>query len=166
MEQTHQKSHPLPTPNLPQQPRNKNPKVSCSLLPTPDTILRFEKTSSSSAIPNSKTSMENGKSSKLPMPRSESEILSSPYLKAFKFNELKKATSNFRKDNLLGEGGFGNVYKGWLDEETFTAASPGSGMEVAIKMLIPQGFQGHKEWLVSFLPILGNFMTLVNIYRA
>ncbi|XP_073317045.1 probable serine/threonine-protein kinase PBL18 isoform X1 [Primulina huaijiensis] len=147
MEQTHQKSHPLPTPNLPQQPRNKNPKVSCSLLPTPDTIPRLEKPSCSSAIPNSETLMENGKFIKLPMPRSESEILSSPYLKAFKFNELKNATSNFHKENLLGEGGFGRVYKGWLDEETFTAARPGSGMEVAIKMLIPQGFQGHKEWL-------------------
>ncbi|XP_073035755.1 probable serine/threonine-protein kinase PBL18 [Primulina eburnea] len=146
-DQTHQKSHPLPTPNLSHQPHNKNPKASCSQLPTPDTIPRLEKPSSSLATTNPETSMEHGKSSKLPMPRSESEILSSPYLKAFKFNELKKATSNFCKDNLLGEGGFGRVYKGWLDEETFAAARPGSGMEVAIKMSIPRGFQGHKEWL-------------------
>ncbi|TKY69710.1 kinase 2B [Spatholobus suberectus] len=85
----------------------------------------------------------------LPTPRSEGEILSSPNLKAFTFNELKNATKNFRPDSLLGEGGFGYVYKGWIDEHTFTASKPGSGMVVAVKMLKPEGFQGHKEWLTE-----------------
>jgi len=75
--------------------------------------------------------------------------LSSPNLKPFTFNELKNATRNFRPDSLLGEGGFGYVYKGWIDEHTFTASKPGSGMVVAVKRLKPEGFQGHKEWLVS-----------------
>ncbi|XWS48047.1 hypothetical protein CRYUN_Cryun13aG0039000 [Craigia yunnanensis] len=79
--------------------------------------------------------------------RTESDILSSPNLKAFTFTELKNATKNFRSDNLIGEGGFGYVYKGWMDEKTFVAARPGCGMVVAVKKLKPEGFQGHKEWL-------------------
>lgn len=85
----------------------------------------------------------------LPTPRSEAEILSSPYVKAFSFNELKNATRNFRPDSLLGEGGFGYVFKGWIDEHTLTAAKPGSGLVIAVKKLKPEGYQGHKEWLVS-----------------
>ncbi|KAL6997361.1 putative serine/threonine-protein kinase pbl3 [Sarracenia purpurea var. burkii] len=80
-------------------------------------------------------------------PRSEGEILSSPHVKALSFSELKSATRNFRADSLLGEGGFGYVYKGWLDELTLTATRPGSGIVVAVKKLKPQGFQGHREWL-------------------
>ncbi|GAV78241.1 LOW QUALITY PROTEIN: Pkinase_Tyr domain-containing protein, partial [Cephalotus follicularis] len=82
-------------------------------------------------------------------PRSEGEILSSPNLKVFIFNELKNATRNFRPDSLLGEGGFGYVFKGWLDEHTLSASRPGSGMVVAVKKLKPEGFQGHKEWLTE-----------------
>jgi len=72
-------------------------------------------------------------------------------LNAFTFNELKTATKNFRTDSLIGEGGFGYVYKGWIDKETLSASKPRSGMAVAVKRLKPEGFQGHKEWLVSWL---------------
>lgn len=85
-----------------------------------------------------------------PTPRSEGEILPSPSLKAFSFNDLKNATRNFRPDSLLGEGGFGYVFKGWIDEQTLAAVRPGSGMVIAVKKLKPEGFQGHKEWLVCF----------------
>lgn len=85
----------------------------------------------------------------LPTPRTEGEILSSPNLKAFTFNELKNATKNFRPDSLLGEGGFGCVFKGFIDETTLSASRPGSGIVIAVKKLKPEGFQGHKEWLVS-----------------
>ncbi|XP_008221672.1 PREDICTED: protein kinase 2B, chloroplastic-like isoform X1 [Prunus mume] len=109
------------------------------------------KTSPSSA-PSSLTipsSGERSNGSSLPTPRTEGEILSSPNLKAFSFNELKNATRNFRPDSLLGEGGFGYVFKGWINEHTLTAAKPGSGMVVAVKKLKPEGFQGHKEWLTE-----------------
>lgn len=75
--------------------------------------------------------------------------MSSPNLKAFTFSELKSATRNFRPDSLLGEGGFGYVFKGWIDGTTLTASKPGSGIVVAVKKLKTEGFQGHKEWLVS-----------------
>lgn len=89
------------------------------------------------------------KSDTLPTPRTEGEILSSPNLKAFAFNDLRTATKNFRPDSLIGEGGFGYVYKGWLDEQTLAPSKPGSGMVVAVKRLKPEGFQGHKEWLTE-----------------
>ncbi|GFZ18017.1 protein kinase superfamily protein [Actinidia rufa] len=42
---------------------------------------------------------------------------------------------------------FGSVYKGWIDENSFAAAKPGTGMVIAVKRLNLEGFQGHKEWL-------------------
>ncbi|KAJ7978404.1 Protein kinase [Quillaja saponaria] len=101
-------------------------------------------TSSSPTVP---AYNNNKKSESVPSPRSEGDILSSPNLKPFTFSELKNATRNFRPDSLIGEGGFGYVYKGWLDEQTLSAARPGCGIVVAVKKLKPEGFQGHKEWL-------------------
>ncbi|KAJ7943509.1 Protein kinase [Quillaja saponaria] len=115
------------------------------------TTYGISKTSRSS-VPSSFTIssyIDNSSASSLPTPRSEGEILSSPNLKSFSFNELKNATRNFRPDSLLGEGGFGYVFKGWIDEHGFTAAKPGSGTVVAVKKLKPEGFQGHKEWLTE-----------------
>ena len=87
--------------------------------------------------------------SELSTPRTECEILSSSNLKAFLFSDLKNATKNFRPDSLLGEGGFGHVFKGWIDEHTLAPSKPGIGMVGAVKKLKPEGFQGHKEWLVG-----------------
>ncbi|TVU30992.1 hypothetical protein EJB05_22653 [Eragrostis curvula] len=87
--------------------------------------------------------------SELPVPRTEGEILASPNLKAFSFSDLKSSTKNFRTDSLIGEGGFGYVFKGWLDDQTLAPSKPGYGMVVAIKKLKPEGFQGHKEWLTE-----------------
>ncbi|XP_011086380.1 probable serine/threonine-protein kinase PBL3 [Sesamum indicum] len=109
------------------------------------------KTSNSSAPSSISIPPYSGKNSaeSLPTPRSEAEILSSPNVKAFSFNELRNATRNFRPDSLLGEGGFGYVFKGWIDEHTLSAAKPGSGLVIAVKKLKPEGFQGHKEWLTE-----------------
>ncbi|KAL2541705.1 Protein kinase APK1B [Abeliophyllum distichum] len=82
-------------------------------------------------------------------PRSEGEILDSSNLKIFGFNDLRTATRNFRPDSVLGEGGFGCVFKGWIDEHTFKAAKPGTGMVIAVKRLNQEGLQGHKEWLTE-----------------
>ncbi|XP_022756493.1 receptor-like serine/threonine-protein kinase At3g01300 [Durio zibethinus] len=71
----------------------------------------------------------------------------------FTFQELKSATGNFRPDSILGEGGFGYVFKGWIEENGTSPAKPGSGITVAVKSLKPDGLQGHREWVaeVDFL---------------
>ncbi|KAL6275845.1 hypothetical protein ACE6H2_019446 [Prunus campanulata] len=91
-----------------------------------------------------------------PTPRSEGEILQSSNLKSFSFNDLKMATRNFRPDSVLGEGGFGSVFKGWIDENSFTAAKPGTGIVLAVKRLNQESFQGHREWLAE-VNYLGQF---------
>ncbi|KAJ6391276.1 hypothetical protein OIU85_008738 [Salix viminalis] len=81
------------------------------------------------------------------------QILESPNLKEFTFADLKSTTKNFKSDTLLGGGGFGKVYKGWIDERTYAPSKSGSGMVVAIKKLNPESMQGFQEWQseVNFL---------------
>uniref|UniRef100_A0A9I9D2X9 non-specific serine/threonine protein kinase n=1 Tax=Cucumis melo TaxID=3656 RepID=A0A9I9D2X9_CUCME len=42
-------------------------------------------------------------------------------LRIFQFRELQAATNNFSGKNLVGKGGFGNVYKGYLQDGTIIA---------------------------------------------
>ncbi|KAE8720769.1 Serine/threonine-protein kinase [Hibiscus syriacus] len=58
----------------------------------------------------------------------------------FSFRELAAATKNFRQECLLGEGGFGRVYKGTLQS---------SGQVVAVKQLDRNHMKGCKEFLVE-----------------
>lgn len=99
-------------------------------------------------LSNSSSKVSASLSSVPPTPRSEGEILQSSNVKSFTFNDLKMATRNFRPDSVLGEGGFGSVFKGWIDEHTLAAAKAGTGIIIAVKRLNQEGFQGHKEWLV------------------
>ncbi|RDX89515.1 putative serine/threonine-protein kinase PBL17, partial [Mucuna pruriens] len=65
----------------------------------------------------------------------------------FSYEELRLATKHFRPDFILGEGGFGVVYKGVIDD----SVRPGyNATDVAIKELNREGFQGDREWLVRF----------------
>ncbi|KAD4584581.1 hypothetical protein E3N88_22182 [Mikania micrantha] len=99
-----------------------------------------------------------------PTPRSEGEILQSSNLKSFSYSDLRMATRNFRPDSVLGEGGFGSVFKGWMDEQTYIASKPGTGVVVAVKRLNLESFQGHREWLAE-VNYLGQFShpNLVNL---
>ncbi|GAA0174922.1 hypothetical protein LIER_28207 [Lithospermum erythrorhizon] len=83
----------------------------------------------------------------------EEELRVSSRLRKFAFNDLKMATRNFRPESILGEGGFGCVFKGWIEENGTAPVKPGTGLTVAVKTLNHDGLQGHKEWLaeVSFL---------------
>ncbi|KAL1195670.1 putative serine/threonine-protein kinase PBL11 [Cardamine amara subsp. amara] len=83
------------------------------------------------------------------MPRTEGEILQNANLKNFTLSELKSATRNFRPDSVVGEGGFGCVFKGWIDETSFTPSKPGTGVVIAVKRLNQDGLQGHREWLAE-----------------
>eukprot|EP00270_Netrium_digitus_P009708 TRINITY_DN2969_c0_g1_i2.p1 TRINITY_DN2969_c0_g1~~TRINITY_DN2969_c0_g1_i2.p1 ORF type:complete len:516 (-),score=90.42 TRINITY_DN2969_c0_g1_i2:478-2025(-) len=71
-------------------------------------------------------------------------------LRSFRYSELEAATNKFSRDALLGEGGFGRVFKGelLLDDEKGPVATV-----VAVKKLNTEGLQGHKEWTaeVNFL---------------
>ncbi|KAH6755939.1 Protein kinase superfamily protein [Perilla frutescens var. hirtella] len=69
-----------------------------------------------------------------------------PYNKVYSFADLKAATRNFRGDMVLGVGGFGTVYKGWVDEKTLLPSRHGTGMLVAIKKLNQESTQGFDEW--------------------
>ncbi|KAK6146878.1 hypothetical protein DH2020_017790 [Rehmannia glutinosa] len=97
----------------------------------------------------SNSSRKTSSASVPPTPRTEGEILQSSNLKSFTFSDLKAATRNFRPDSVLGEGGFGSVFKGWIDEHSLAASRPGSSMVVAVKRLNQEGWQGHKEWLAE-----------------
>ncbi|OVA18209.1 Protein kinase domain [Macleaya cordata] len=73
----------------------------------------------------------------------------------FTFRELAAATKNFRADCLLGEGGFGRVYKGRLES---------TNQIVAIKQLDRDGLQGNREFLVEVLMLsLLHHPNLVNL---
>ncbi|KAK9282847.1 hypothetical protein L1049_011070 [Liquidambar formosana] len=77
------------------------------------------------------------------------------YTYTFTFNELAAATKNFRPDCLLGEGGFGRVYKGRLES---------TNQIVAIKQLDRNGLQGNREFLVEVLMLsLLHHPNLVNL---
>lgn len=73
----------------------------------------------------------------------------------FTFRELCTATKNFTPDSLLGEGGFGRVYKGFIES---------GNQVVAVKQLDRNGFQGNREFLVEVLMLsLLHHPNLVNL---
>ncbi|KAK9938424.1 hypothetical protein M0R45_015164 [Rubus argutus] len=73
----------------------------------------------------------------------------------FTYRELCVATQNFHSDHLLGEGGFGRVYKGHLES---------TNQVVAVKQLDRNGFQGNREFLVEVLILsLLHASNLVNL---
>ncbi|KAL6126534.1 hypothetical protein ACLB2K_074581 [Fragaria x ananassa] len=73
----------------------------------------------------------------------------------FTFRELAAATKNFRADCFVGEGGFGQVYRGHLES---------TNQEVAIKKLDSNGLQGNREFLVEVLMLsLLHHPNLVNL---
>ncbi|KAH7532626.1 hypothetical protein FEM48_Zijuj04G0041600 [Ziziphus jujuba var. spinosa] len=77
------------------------------------------------------------------------ELKIASQLRKFTFNELKSATRSFRPESLLGEGGFGCVFKGWINENGTAPVKAGAGLAVAVKTLNHDGLQGHREWLAE-----------------
>jgi interleukin-1 receptor-associated kinase 1 len=64
--------------------------------------------------------------------------------RTFSLSELKKATSNFSKENVVGRGGHAKVYRGVLPD----------GQLVAVKKLLPA--PEKKDRVESFLSELGH----------
>ncbi|KAG6403666.1 hypothetical protein SASPL_135894 [Salvia splendens] len=74
-------------------------------------------------------------------PSPVAQMLPHPSLRIFTFAELRAATRNFRNDTVVGEGGFGKVYKGWLDSKSGSTV-------IAVKKLNSESLQGFQEWQV------------------
>ncbi|XP_024160147.1 cysteine-rich receptor-like protein kinase 41 isoform X2 [Rosa chinensis] len=68
--------------------------------------------------------------------RSRRTTRNGPAKGEFSFASIKVATHNFSEENLIGQGGFGPVYKGKLV----------TGQEVAVKSLSSSSHQGDKEF--------------------
>ncbi|GFZ20813.1 protein kinase superfamily protein [Actinidia rufa] len=67
----------------------------------------------------------------------------------FTFDELKKITENFRQDYMLGGGGFGIVYKGFVTKDLSKGIHP---VPVAVKVHDgDNSYQGHREWLAEVI---------------
>ncbi|KAK4266702.1 hypothetical protein QN277_027582 [Acacia crassicarpa] len=91
--------------------------------------------------------------SKLPSNPEEVEVLrrdsAAKPLIAFTYDELKEITGNFRQDRLLGGGGFGSVYKGFISEDVREGLPP---LTVAVKVHDGNNsHQGHREWLAEVI---------------
>ncbi|XP_048627867.1 probable serine/threonine-protein kinase PBL23 [Brassica napus] len=73
----------------------------------------------------------------------------------FTFQDLSVATRNFDPENQLGEGGFGRVYKGYIET---------NDKVVAVKQLDRNGYQGNREFLVEVMMLgLLHHQNLVNL---
>ncbi|XP_042424177.1 uncharacterized protein LOC122011845 isoform X2 [Zingiber officinale] len=59
--------------------------------------------------------------------------------KTFSLHEMEQATNSFDHSKIIGEGGFGRVYEGTLED----------GMKVAIKVLKRDDRQGNREFLAE-----------------
>ncbi|XP_052195087.1 receptor-like protein kinase FERONIA [Diospyros lotus] len=69
--------------------------------------------------------------------KTNASSLPSDLCRHFSLVEIKEATKNFNEDFVIGSGGFGNVYKGFIHKEAIT---------VAIKRLNPSSNQGAREF--------------------
>ncbi|KAK2634050.1 hypothetical protein Ddye_028842 [Dipteronia dyeriana] len=71
-------------------------------------------------------------------------------LRVFTFSELKTATKNFSRSLMIGEGGFGGVFRGVIR----STEDSHKKIDIAVKQLSRRGLQGHKEW-VTEVNVLG-----------
>lgn len=59
--------------------------------------------------------------------------------KTFSVSDIERATNKFDSSRILGEGGFGRVYSGTLDD----------GTKVAVKVLKREDHHGDREFLAE-----------------
>ncbi|XP_031382563.1 probable serine/threonine-protein kinase PBL17 isoform X2 [Punica granatum] len=105
--------------------------------PTEAELSRKMKSSGSGSIPSA--------------PKNVKDLQESPVnnnVDIFTYEEMRLATKHFRPDLIIGEGGFGIVYKGVIDDRVRQGYKT---TQVAIKELNPEGFQGDREWLAEII---------------
>ncbi|KAL4572790.1 hypothetical protein LXL04_019575 [Taraxacum kok-saghyz] len=120
-------------------PTNKTPNTTGNLSSAAisQTTITSTTTNSSSSGVSSQFSAASGGDDRQP----GGQILPHPNLRIFSFAELKSATRSFRSDTVLGEGGFGKVYKGWIEDK-----SNSKNNVIAVKKLNSESMQGLAEW--------------------
>nr|XP_027190161.1 receptor-like serine/threonine-protein kinase ALE2 [Cicer arietinum] len=103
----------------------------------PDVVFSFSSKRSASGAASSSTywSMPGSRS----MSFSSGTITYTGSAKIFTLNEIEKATNNFNPSRILGEGGFGIVYKGSLYD----------GRDVAVKILKRDDRQSGREFMAE-----------------
>ncbi|KAM7273840.1 hypothetical protein ACFE04_028504 [Oxalis oulophora] len=102
--------------------------------------------------PTAEVNVPGGGGNGQPTPQTETGTINA---KTFTFRELASATKNFRQECLLGEGGFGRVYRGMLHP---------SGQVVAVKQLDRNGLRESKELMSEISTISHlNHENLVNL---
>lgn len=78
--------------------------------------------------------------------RSNEDVITKSFasnLYDFQLSELRAVTQNFSGNFLLGKGGFGSVYKGYLDGNLLRCGV--KPQPVAVKILNIEGLQGNQE---------------------
>lgn len=73
------------------------------------------------------------------LPHRSSGLAYKGYAKIFTLNDIERATNNFDPSKIIGEGGFGIVYRGILANE----------QEVAVKVLKRDDRHGSREFLAE-----------------
>ncbi|KAK2431611.1 putative serine/threonine-protein kinase pbl23 [Trifolium repens] len=86
---------------------------------------------------------DNGKRKYIVEEENESDGKGNITSKIFTYHELCVATKNFHVHNMVGEGGFGRVYKGRIKNM--------DNKVVAVKKLNKNGFQGSREFLAEVM---------------
>ncbi|XP_077245404.1 putative serine/threonine-protein kinase PBL16 [Tasmannia lanceolata] len=76
------------------------------------------------------------------------DVAANPLI-VFTYSKLEIITGNFRRDSVLGGGGFGSVYKGFISEDLRAGLAP---LQVAVKVHDgDNSYQGHREWLAEVI---------------
>ena len=85
-------------------------------------------------------------------------------LREFTFSELKAATKNFSRSLMVGEGGFGSVYRGAIRN----SEDPHKRIDIAVKQLSRRGLQASSLSLslslsltLTLTPCLPNVFGLI-----
>lgn len=78
-------------------------------------------------------------------------------LRVFTFPELKSATRNFSRSLMVGEGGFGCVYRGVIKGSD----DPSERVEIAVKQLNRKGVQASSLSLFCTVLLLGVALKIV-----